>query len=156
MTGSSTSEKVAMELAKKMIDVGLSTNDLNPMLHFWQNDVGLRALRKQDAVVGDDSHWVTPDTGEAADQGRAVQALEFVEFASIHEARDNFSHVIRRATVGRNDGVQFPRRIARRDGPAQFNRRPLHRVQTRDDAAAAVYPAGLVLSGLEADGRRAA
>src|SRR5258708_1951118 len=42
MTGSSTSEKVAMELAKKKIDVGLSTNNLDPMLHFWQNDVGLR------------------------------------------------------------------------------------------------------------------
>jgi hypothetical protein len=31
-----------MELAKKTIDVGLSTNNLNPMLLFWQNDVGLR------------------------------------------------------------------------------------------------------------------
>src|SRR5260370_19777704 len=31
-----------MELAKKKIDVGLSTNNLDPMLHFWQNDVGLR------------------------------------------------------------------------------------------------------------------
>jgi catechol 2,3-dioxygenase-like lactoylglutathione lyase family enzyme len=31
-----------MQLAKKRIDVGLSTNNLDPMLHFWQNDVGLR------------------------------------------------------------------------------------------------------------------
>src|SRR6476620_640454 len=116
----------------------------------------LRALRKQDAVVGDDSYWVTPDTGEAADQGWAVQALEFVEFASIHEARDKFSHVIRRATVGRNDGVQFLRRIARRDGPAQFNRRPLHRVQTRDDAASGAERVSIVLSVVIGDARGAA
>ena len=31
-----------MQLAKKVIDVGLSTNDLEPMLRFWQQDVGLR------------------------------------------------------------------------------------------------------------------
>ena len=31
-----------MQLAKRVIDVGLSTNDLEPMLRFWQQDVGLR------------------------------------------------------------------------------------------------------------------
>src|SRR3954468_14235207 len=31
-----------MQLAKSVIDVGLSTNDLEPMLRFWQQDVGLR------------------------------------------------------------------------------------------------------------------
>src|SRR6266851_4957940 len=31
-----------MELAKKKIDVGLSTNNLDAMLDFWQNTVGLR------------------------------------------------------------------------------------------------------------------
>jgi catechol 2,3-dioxygenase-like lactoylglutathione lyase family enzyme len=31
-----------MHLAKNVIDVGLSTNDLEPMLRFWQQDVGLR------------------------------------------------------------------------------------------------------------------
>jgi catechol 2,3-dioxygenase-like lactoylglutathione lyase family enzyme len=31
-----------MQLAKDVIDVGLSTNDLEPMLRFWQQDVGLR------------------------------------------------------------------------------------------------------------------
>jgi catechol 2,3-dioxygenase-like lactoylglutathione lyase family enzyme len=30
-----------MQLAKKIIDVGLSTNNLEPMLRFWQQDVGL-------------------------------------------------------------------------------------------------------------------
>jgi len=31
-----------MQLAKPVIDVGLSTNDLEPMLRFWQQDAGLR------------------------------------------------------------------------------------------------------------------
>ena len=31
-----------MQLAKSVIDVGLSTNDLEPMLRFWQLEVGLR------------------------------------------------------------------------------------------------------------------
>ncbi|GEC51896.1 catechol 2,3-dioxygenase-like lactoylglutathione lyase family enzyme [Bradyrhizobium japonicum] len=31
-----------MQLAKNVIDVGLSSNDLEPMLRFWQQDAGLR------------------------------------------------------------------------------------------------------------------
>src|ERR1700722_15551223 len=31
-----------MQLAKNVIDLGLSTNNLEPMLRFWQQDVGLR------------------------------------------------------------------------------------------------------------------
>jgi hypothetical protein len=31
-----------MLLAKNVVDVGLSTNNLEPMLRFWQQDAGLR------------------------------------------------------------------------------------------------------------------
>jgi len=31
-----------MQLAKNVIDLGLSTNNLEPMLRFWQQDAGLR------------------------------------------------------------------------------------------------------------------
>jgi len=31
-----------MELAKPRVDIGLCTNNLDPMLHFWQGDAGLR------------------------------------------------------------------------------------------------------------------
>ncbi len=31
-----------MQLAKSVIDVGLSTNNLEPMLRFWQQDVAVR------------------------------------------------------------------------------------------------------------------
>jgi len=33
---------VADAARKKLIDVGLSTNNLEPILRFWQHDVGLR------------------------------------------------------------------------------------------------------------------
>src|SRR5882724_9227502 len=36
------SGRTNMQLAKPVIDVGLSTNDLEPMLRFWQQDAGLR------------------------------------------------------------------------------------------------------------------
>jgi len=32
-----------MLLAKNVVDVGLSTNNLEPMLRFWQQDAGLRS-----------------------------------------------------------------------------------------------------------------
>ena len=44
----------AMELAKPRVDIGLSTNDLEPMLAFWQGEAGvpfdhlLRIRRGQD------------------------------------------------------------------------------------------------------------
>lgn len=31
-----------MQLAKNVIDIGLSTNNLEPMLRFWQQDASLR------------------------------------------------------------------------------------------------------------------
>ena len=39
-----------------------------------------RALAEQDAVVGEDRDRHAPDVREAADQGRAVERLELVEF----------------------------------------------------------------------------
>jgi hypothetical protein len=31
-----------MQLAKSVIDIGLSTNNLEPMLRFWQQDAAIR------------------------------------------------------------------------------------------------------------------
>src|SRR5258708_30060885 len=31
-----------MQLAKPQVDIGVSTNNIEPMLHFWQNTVGLK------------------------------------------------------------------------------------------------------------------
>ena len=49
-----------MELAKKKIDVGLSTNNLDPMLHFWQNDVGLGSTTFFRSAVVRSSTGMTP------------------------------------------------------------------------------------------------
>jgi hypothetical protein len=38
-----------------------------------------RALGEQHAVVSQDRHRIAPDLGKAADEGRAVELLEFVE-----------------------------------------------------------------------------
>ena len=71
------------------------------------------ALGKQDAVVGQNSHRRAVDVGKAADQGGAVQRLEFIEPRAIDQARDELAHVVGLARARRNDAVQF-RRIVRR------------------------------------------
>jgi len=45
------------------------------------------------SVVGDDADRIAPDMGETADQGLAVQLLEFVELRTIDQARDDVVHV---------------------------------------------------------------
>jgi hypothetical protein len=52
----------------------------------------LRALREQDAVVGEDRHGHAVEPGEAADEGFAVARLELVEFRSVDEAGDDFAN----------------------------------------------------------------
>jgi hypothetical protein len=47
-----------------------------------------------------------PDAGEAADQGRAVERLELVEFGPVDDARDHLVHVVRRAHVGGDHAVE--------------------------------------------------
>jgi hypothetical protein len=53
-----------------------------------------RALGEQDAVVGDDPDRVAHDAGEAADQRLAVEGLELVHAAPVHDARDHLPHVV--------------------------------------------------------------
>ncbi len=64
-----------------------------------------RGFGEQDAVVGDDPDRVTADAREAADQGRPVERLEFVELAGIDETGDHLAHVIGRAQIRRQDAV---------------------------------------------------
>lgn len=45
-----------MQLAKNVIDVGLSSNDLEPMLRFWQQDAGLRFDHVQPIRRGQKQH----------------------------------------------------------------------------------------------------
>ena len=69
----------------------------------------LRAFRKQHAVIGQDRDRHPPDMGEAAYQRAAVLRLEFVEFAAVHQPRDDFVHIVRRADVLGDQGVEILR-----------------------------------------------
>lgn len=56
-------------------------------------------LGEQHAVVGQDGDRIAPDTGEAADQGRAVQRLELLELRAVDGAGNDLAHVIGGADV---------------------------------------------------------
>ena len=72
-----------------------------------------RALGEEDAVVGDDADRDSPsDAREAADQRRAVERLELVEAAAIHQPRDHLAHVEALARIARDDAVEVARVVA--------------------------------------------
>ena len=95
----------------------------------------LRALGKQHAVVGEDRHREAPDAGEAGDQGRAVERLEFVQVGAVDDARDHVAHVVGRAPIGRHDPVQFGRVVARRHRLGDVDIDMLDCVEAGDDVA---------------------
>ena len=53
---------------------------------------------------------------ETADERRAVQPLELVELAAVDEPCNDFVHVVGRAAVGWDNGIDVLRWIARRLG----------------------------------------
>ena len=66
-----------------------------------------RRFGKQDAVIGDDADRVAVQMGESADQRGAVQLLERVKFAAVHQAGDDLVNVERFSRVRRNDAPEF-------------------------------------------------
>jgi hypothetical protein len=48
----------------------------------------------ENPIIGDDPCYVALDMGEAADEGRAVLRLEFLELAAVHDARNHFVYVV--------------------------------------------------------------
>src|SRR5207249_4517918 len=52
-----------------------------------------RRLGEENAVVGDDPDRITPDAGETADQGLAIERLELVQLAAVDDARDHLAYV---------------------------------------------------------------
>src|SRR5207244_198022 len=67
-----------------------------------------RALRKEDAVVRDNPHRIAHQPRKSADQRRAIQRLELMEPAAIHQPRDNLAHVEALARVARHDAIPLP------------------------------------------------
>ncbi len=66
-----------------------------------------RALREQDAVVGDDADGNAVDVREAGDERRAVARLELVEAGAIDDAGDHLADVVGGVQVGRHDAREF-------------------------------------------------
>ncbi len=73
--------------------------------------------------------------GEAGDDGGAVELLELVERAAIHEAGDDLARVVLRRQRRRHDAVELGRVVGRRPGRGERDVRLLRRVQPGDDAA---------------------
>ena len=67
----------------------------------------LRRLAEQDAVVGHDADRVAVNTRKAADERLAEERFEFVEVGAVHNARNDFTHIIGLAAVVRDDAVEF-------------------------------------------------
>ncbi len=57
-------------------------------------------------LVGHNTHGHTVETGEADDEVRGIQRLDFQELAVVHNAVDDILHVIRHIGIVGDDGVQ--------------------------------------------------
>ena len=95
------------------------------------------------------------DVSEAADQGRAVQRLEFVQFAAVDEARHDLAHVIGLAIVGRHHAAKLVRVMEGIGGLAERHFGRLDTVQVGDDAPGDAKRVGVVLGPVIGDARDA-
>ena len=94
-----------------------------------------RRFAEQHAVVGEDRDRDAPDMREAADEAGAIERLELVELAAVHQPRDHLMHVIRRAHVLRHDAVEIVGGELGRVRRAQVDARRRLRLERRDDIA---------------------
>jgi catechol 2,3-dioxygenase-like lactoylglutathione lyase family enzyme len=92
-----------MQLAKKVIDIGLSTNDLEPMLRFWQQDVAVRFDHVLPVRRGQKQYRLD-------EQGSVIKLNHHVE--PLPEAAPSG---YRELMIAR-DGLQEPRRMVDPDG----------------------------------------
>ncbi|WP_076862760.1 VOC family protein [Bradyrhizobium mercantei] len=114
-----------MQLAKNAIDVGLSTNNLEPMLQFWQQEAGLRfdhvlPVRRGQKQYRHDAH------------GSVIKLNHHVE-----PLPDAAPSGYRELIVAR-EGVETPQRMADPDGNGVCLVRPGHEGITQIAVAMAV------------------
>ena len=101
-------------------------------------------------LIGDDAHRPAADSRVAAEHGLAVFGAVFFEFAAVHDARDDFAHVVLLARGRRKRFRKFLRRIARAARRLVIERargRVAHFVDQRADA----LEAGVVIRLAEID-----
>ena len=95
----------------------------------------LRRLGKEDAVVGQNCHRVAVQMREATHQGGAIERLEFIKGAVIHQPGDHLAHIEGLLGIGRNNAVQLLCRVTRGDGRAGIQLTLLTPVQIADATA---------------------
>ena len=67
----------------------------------------LRRLRKQHAVVCDYPDGAPFEVRETGDQSLTVARFELIKPRAIHDTRDHFANIVRRAQISRNDTKKF-------------------------------------------------
>ncbi len=67
----------------------------------------LRRFAEQQPIIGDNADRNAHHMREAAHNRTAIPRLKFAQARAIHQAGDDFAHVIRAARVGGNHAVQF-------------------------------------------------
>src|SRR5207248_11102352 len=114
---------------------GLQNDKPDPALHAELDKMRAleRALRKQDAVTGEDADGIAADMREAAHEGRAVELRELVQLAAVDDAGNDVARVIGPAYIFRDDAVDLFGRIERLPRLRERQRHLFHRVQIADD-----------------------
>ena len=79
-----------------------------------------RRLRKQNAVVGNDAHRHAFNVRKTADQRGPKTRFEFGKLAAVHNARNDFAHVVGFAAVSGNHAIDFLAVVQRCCGFAQL------------------------------------
>ena len=116
----------------------------------------LRRLAKQNAVIGDNTHWITQDARKPTHQGGAEESLKFVQFRAIDDPRDHLAHIVGDPRIGRHHAVYFTRRIERFARLADVALRDLHPIETGDGAAHQIQRMSVIVSEVISDARGAA
>src|SRR5215510_15066397 len=94
-----------------------------------------RALREQNAVVGDDADGIAEDAREARHQRSPVERLELVEAAAVYQPRDDLADIEALARVGGDDAVEAARIVLRLLRRGDLPGILLAPVQVADDGA---------------------
>lgn len=67
----------------------------------------LGTFRKEDAVVGNDTDWMTVEVAVACNESSAVALLKLVESAAVEQAAKHLVHIEVSLVVGWDDTVEL-------------------------------------------------
>ena len=114
----------------------------------------LRALREQDAVVGDDPDRHAVEAREAGDEGGAVARLELVEARAVDDPGDDLAHVVGLPRVPRDHAVDLLRVVERLLAGLERHRLGLDAIEAGDDAPGDRQRMAIVVGEVVGDARK--